>query len=587
MWGVPPEVAMRMSRLIALGALTLILLPAGAAGADKRTKQALADFKKMFATGMTRATRAKAVDALSLVADGAALDGFTWGFELTVKEIRKAVVEKDDNLEELRRLEKELLDVQRRAVERAKKEGLPPPQSIPVPASLLAAQRRARAKAERLQKRIDREYVLRKVLAAGTGRWIGTLPEDDRAEVLKDFERKRLRDRDWTARVFYARCLATAKPTEATRLLLFRLVEEKDRRVLPVVIDSLADQAGKLAVPELLPRLSDPRWQIRVATISALARIGSPDAIQPLIDRLREEQGRLRGDISDALKKLTGQDLGILPDRWQEWWDLNKNGFVPPSPTPPKEEGKEEGDEGAEEPPEPGPPDGRGPFGPPKREPPPKPPKDPEGREPPPDPPPDPVPQGGDGGGVSFYGIRVLSKSVIFVIDVSGSMNQPASGRDQKRTKISVAKRELKTAVLALPDNARLNIVFYSESVSVWKKAMVKAERKERKAAAKFVEEFEAVGGTNIHDALKKAFDIVGTGARDKKYELGADTIFFLSDGQPTVGTVIDPKQILKEVKRWNELSRVKIHTVGVGADHAEAFMRDLAESSGGTYVKR
>ena len=60
-----------------------------------------------------------------------------------------------------------------------------------------------------------------------------------------------------------------------------------------------------------------------------------------------------------------------------------------------------------------------------------------------------------------------------------------------------------------------------------------------------------------------------------------------LSDGQPTRGEITDPDQILAEVRRWNDLRRVKIHTVGVGNQHNEAFMRALAESSGGTYVKR
>ncbi|MHC4859683.1 MAG: HEAT repeat domain-containing protein [Planctomycetota bacterium] len=522
-----------------------LLLSAGSAVADKETRDAVAEFKKLFATGMTRATREKAVDALAEVAHKDALDGFSWGFELTVKHIRKLIIEKDDNLEELRRLEKELLAIQRRAAEAAKKAGLPPPKTFTAPPGLIAGRRRARAKAESLQKDIDREYTARKALAEGIGRWLPKLSAEHRSEVFEEFERKRLKDRNWAARAFYTKALGKTETKAATRLLLVRLAEEKDRRVLPIVIDALAEQAGEVALPELLPLLSDPRWQIRVAVVTGLARIGNPRAIQPLIDRLRAETGRLRGDISDALKKLTGKDFGILPDRWQEWWDQNRGSFVPPEPAPPKE------DEPAEEPEDTGPPDGKaGPMGPPKREPPPPPP--PDGRQPPPDEPPPPDAGDDKGSGASFYGIRVLSKRIIFVIDVSGSMNDPASGKDQKRTKIAVAKRELKTAVLGLPDDARLNIVFYNETVSVWKKTMVKAERKERKAAVEFVEEFEAVGATNVHDALKQAFDIVGMGARDKKYKPGADTIFFLSDGMPTVGTVIDPKQIVKEVKRWN-----------------------------------
>jgi Mg-chelatase subunit ChlD len=102
-----------------------------------------------------------------------------------------------------------------------------------------------------------------------------------------------------------------------------------------------------------------------------------------------------------------------------------------------------------------------------------------------------------------------------------------------------------------------------------------------------FVEDMIADGNTNIHDALELAFHIVGMGARDKNYEIGADTIFFLSDGIPNRGKITDPVMILEEVKRWNQLRRVKIHAVGVGSDHQAAFMKALADASGGTYVSR
>ena len=553
-----------MRKPLALTLLAVLLL-GGPVSAGKESKEALARFRERFASTMTPRTRLKAIAALTEVAEKEVFDGFEWGFKQTAKEVRRLLVEKDDELENLRRLEKEIADIQRRAHEQGKE-----PMG---PASLKQAHDRARQKVERLQKHVDREFRLRTSLAEALGPWRAGLPAEDRADVLKDLERKHLRGRDWAARVFYLRGLSKAAANEVTRLLLVRLAEEKDRRVLPIVIDALAEQAGELAVPELVPLLSDARWQIRVATVKALERIGRPAAIQPLIDRLRDEPGRVRGDIADALKALTGQDLGIEPDRWQKWWDANRDGCVPPekvepAPEPEPDPSPPGGKPGDVPPEKPGPPDSSKPEEP----------APPDSSKPVPPPP---------GGGASFYGIRVVSKRIIFVIDMSGSMNDPASGKDQKRTKIAVAKHELKNAVLGLPDDARLNIVLYSESVSTWKKGMVKAVRKERVAAVEFVEKQDALGGTNIHDALEKAFNIAGRGARDKNYEQGADTIFFLSDGQPTVGTVIDPVLIANQVKRWNAGRRVKIHTVGVGADHDAAFMQELAESSGGTYVKR
>jgi len=169
----------------------------------------------------------------------------------------------------------------------------------------------------------------------------------------------------------------------------------------------------------------------------------------------------------------------------------------------------------------------------------------------------------------------VPDQVIIFVIDLSGSMLEPAAGSDRNRTKIDVAKYELERAILGLPDDAEFNLIFYAEQASRWRKGLVKADRKERRAAVKFVREMDPVGPTNIFEALDMAF------------RLEADTIFFLSDGMPTRGGIIDPALILAEVKRWNEQRRVKIHAVGLGGDHDIAFMKGLAESSGGQYVAK
>jgi Ca-activated chloride channel family protein len=245
------------------------------------------------------------------------------------------------------------------------------------------------------------------------------------------------------------------------------------------------------------------------------------------------EDGRLRADIAGALSAITGVDLGFEPEPWREWWEAHREGFRPPAP-------------------------GAG------------------------------APAGGPGGAggetVSFYGIRIVSKAVVFVIDVSNSMNQEAAAG---RTKVQVAKYELRNAILGLPEGARFNIVFYHHEVFVWRPAMVEAKGAAKREAVEFVENMVADGNTNIYDALERAFRFAGMGARDKRYEVGADTIFLLSDGRPNRGGVVDPAGILAEVRRWNELKRVTIHSVGVGNDHDASLMRGLADSSGGTYVSR
>jgi hypothetical protein len=475
---------------------------------------------------MSLHTRKKACDDLARVTDPATLSGFAWALSSTKSEVKRLTAQKDAATADLRKHEAELDRLMRQAIDRARKQGRPPPQRIPLSPSLSMALDRARRRCESLQADIDEEFTAREYASRALGAWLLRVGPKHRPDVLEKIVRGPFRDRDFSVRAFYTRALGGVHLPEATRLLLSRLSSESDPRVLPVVIDAVARQSGEMAVTDLAPFLGDTRWPIRAATITALGRIGSPAAIQPLIDRLRVEGGRLRGDIVAALTALTGKKLGVAPDRWQDWWDENREGFVPPSRAQPGAEGEEPEAAPAEE-------------------------------------------------TVSFYGIEILSKRVVFVIDISGSMLEPAAGSDRNRTKIDVAKYELERAILGLPDDAQFNVISYSDRASQWRKGLVKANRKERRAAVKYVREMKPEGPTNIFDALEMAF------------ALEADTIFFLSDGMPNRGAVTDSGQILSEVKRWNEKRRVKIHTVGLGGDHDIAFMKGLAESSGGQYVAK
>ena len=62
------------------------------------------------------------------------------------------------------------------------------------------------------------------------------------------------------------------------------------------------------------------------------------------------------------------------------------------------------------------------------------------------------------------------------------------------------------------------------------------------------------------------------------------DTIFFLSDGRPTVGDLIDPADILAEVRAANDLRKVVIHTLAIG-EFQRGFMVDMAKENGGIFV--
>jgi hypothetical protein len=62
------------------------------------------------------------------------------------------------------------------------------------------------------------------------------------------------------------------------------------------------------------------------------------------------------------------------------------------------------------------------------------------------------------------------------------------------------------------------------------------------------------------------------------------DTIFVLSDGEPSVGDVLDPFEIRAHVKRWNKDREIVINSIAVGGSFQ--ILEWIAEDSGGTHVR-
>jgi len=178
----------------------------------------------------------------------------------------------------------------------------------------------------------------------------------------------------------------------------------------------------------------------------------------------------------------------------------------------------------------------------------------------------------------SFFGIKIISKRVVFIIDVSGSMNEPMRTRyvDQStgETRMSVAIRELKKAIDSLDRGALFNIIPFSSGVDLWlDEGVAGSDQKTRDEAKEFTDKLGAGGGTNIYGAVEAAF-------RDQE----VDTIFVLSDGEPSVGDELDPQVIRDHIARWNEHRDIEIHCIAVGG--ALQLLEWIAEDSGGTYVK-
>jgi hypothetical protein len=78
-------------------------------------------------------------------------------------------------------------------------------------------------------------------------------------------------------------------------------------------------RVGRAAVPALIAEMKiNDNWQIP----KALGAIGDKRAIGPLIEKLqRSDWSPMRDVVSEALEKLTGENLGTDAKAWKTWWE--------------------------------------------------------------------------------------------------------------------------------------------------------------------------------------------------------------------------------------------------------------------------
>lgn len=198
------------------------------------------------------------------------------------------------------------------------------------------------------------------------------------------------------------------------------------------------------------------------------------------------------------------------------------------------------------------------------------------------------------------------------------------------KTRFDAAREMLKASVKGLPKDASFAVVFFGSKAELAKSTpgMTNAGAL---AAGKLAGEINGMragrptalrkfgtlmGDTNVHGAFRKAFKLKETGltgpnehVREDAFLQGCDTIFLLSDGDPSLsdwvildkrdeddrvgdpetGTPLAPtpdlwqhgpysqeRWILDDLRRMNLLRRVEIHVVGIG-EASGAFLQEIA----------
>ncbi len=308
----------------------------------------------------------------------------------------------------------------------------------------------------------------------------------------------------------------------------------------------------KDAAQRLGPSLAAASPAVRRAAIKVMTLLDDRRSVPLLIEALKANDGLPGAEIETLLQRFTGKKFAADHVAWKRWWTTEGEAWL-------------DALEAAKR------------F--------------------------DPLSMSG---GVSFYGLRSPSKRVAFVLDRSGSMKAPAvhhtgaaptTGGEKEswagKTRLEVAKIQLARTINNLASDVLFTLIFYDYEVDVWKKPplLVDAGRKNKADAQKWFMKLEPGSSTSMFDGMMKALDYAEDLGAEKVTGDRIDTIFLLSDGQPThfrgkdLKNEVDILEAYEVFKQANGDRRIVVHAIGVGQGHNEDLMRKIAQESGGKYV--
>ena len=379
-------------------------------------------------------------------------------------------------------------------------------------------------------------------------------------------------DREWFVRAEAAGALTRLRDPMAVDAIRPLLEDQA-----PKVRIAAMDAAGAIGTPaekvasKVAANLDHPAWQVRSAAADSLGGIGSMMGVEALIQRMTTEAGRVRVDCHRALKAITRDDLGLNPENWAKWWKRERErvgGGVPDRP-------------GA--PPEPNPEDLR--YGPKER----------------------------------LYGIRVYDERVGYVLDMSSSMHvhfnpDEVSLKRLRRkyegsSKFEISKEEIVQSIEGLDPRARFTVIAFADEPRFMSRTLLPATPDGRSKAEGFLRSCRLPpptaprgGGvarpglrpaaqpsppmTNFYAALLAALDLPQSGDPVPDFRETPDTMFFLTDGEPTKGEIVDADALLAWFSGHNRYARIRVHVVAYGNTGIDlAFLTHLAQDNGGQLI--
>jgi len=324
-----------------------------------------------------------------------------------------------------------------------------------------------------------------------------------------------------------------------------KLLKNPSAEMRMLAIDCVHE--SKLGVALIAPLLGDKDWRVRATAVRAVGRAATVDAVTALVKRLgSEDHPRIIDDIADALTRVTGEDLGRQFPVWDGWWKANQSKAVL--------KWRDSAELGMLK-----------------------------------------ARRATKGRTTSYYGLDV-SNFACFLLDISLSMREQYEGETvttgagprtevkdksgrkvERKQKIEFARENLMKALSQLSPHVHYNIITFTHEARAWRDCLQENTDELRAEAFRFLEDQRPSGSTNIYDALLIAFS-----------DPQVDTIYLLSDGEPTTGHITDTARMLEEIRRINLFRKVKINTIGFNLKgEAEELMRKLADENYGAFVAK
>lgn len=297
-----------------------------------------------------------------------------------------------------------------------------------------------------------------------------------------------------------------------------------------------------------LQLLADPSWHVRIASVDVFEELSHWDTVPYLIRQMAREAGRLREDILETLRSMTGTGTQAPhatddPREWNAWWERTGKTLS----------GRAEAES-----------------------------------------PPDRSRTSSAATARQLLGGKIYSKKFIFLIDISASMFQqiwtldPGLEERSFEPKINFVRNALVTKIEELSeeegDRVLFNVVVFAGNVEKWRQDISESTRRNKRRAVRWLQDLDLDRSdrTGLHSALDWILERADRKLDNGTTESAVDTVYLLSDGMPSVG-ITDPAALSAWMKERNRMHRIRLNIISIGATDTNLdFLERFAEENDG-----